>query len=265
MNARSLTSIKLLQVSDCHISASREVRYRGLDADRSLFGLLPAIRAWRPDAILLTGDVAEDASATAYGRVSAMLCSAGAPVHALPGNHDEPAVMQHSFRSGPWAGPRFVPLKNWQLVLLDSTSPGEIGGEIGERELDQLEAGLQRSQAEHVILALHHQPVPVGSPWIDKYALTEPRGFLDLVEQDKRVRCITWGHVHQDIEMELDGIRMLGAPSSVANSLPGRDKFTLDTTGPACRWLRLLPDGNVETGLLRAGASGESKETKRLS
>lgn len=251
MNAGSLTSIKLLQVSDCHISASREVRYRGLDADRSLYGLLPAIRDWQPDAILLTGDVAEDASTAAYGRVSAMLCSAGAPVYALPGNHDEPAVMQNSFRSGPWAGPRFVPLKNWQLVLVDSTAPGEIGGEISERELEQLEVGLRKSQAEHMILAMHHQPLAVGSPWIDKYALTEPGPFLDLVSREKRIRCITWGHVHQDIDMEQDGIRMLGAPSSAANSLPGREKFTLDTAGPACRWLRLLPDGNVETGLLR--------------
>lgn len=251
MNARSLTSAKLVQVSDCHVSASREVRYRGLDADRSLLGLLPVVRDWQPDAILLTGDVAEDASTAAYGRVSAMLCSAGAPVHALPGNHDEPAVMQRSFRSGPWAGPRFVSLKNWQLVLLDSTAHGEIGGVISEQELEQLENGLRSSQAEHVILAMHHQPVPVGSPWIDKYALGEPGKFLDLVERDKRVRCITWGHVHQDIDMERDGVRMLGAPSSVANSLPGRDKFTLDTAGPACRWLRLLPDGTVETGLLR--------------
>ena len=251
MNARSLTSIKLVLVSDCHISASHQARYRGLIADRSLYGLLPLIRDWQADAILLTGDVAEDASKAAYGRVSSMLCSAGAPVHALPGNHDDPAVMQQSFSSGPWAGPRFVPLKNWQLVLLDSTSTGEIGGTISEGDLEMLETGLARSEAEHVILAMHHQPVPVGSPWIDKYALAEPGRFLDLVDRDGRVRCITWGHVHQDIDMQRDGIRMLGAPSSVANSLPGREKFTLDTTGPTCRWLRLMPDGGIETGMLR--------------
>ena len=251
MNAGSITSIKLVQVSDCHVSASRRARYRGLDADRSLHGLLPAIRDWQPDAILLTGDVAEDASTAAYGRVSAMLCSAGAPVHALPGNHDDPGVMQHAFRSGPWSGPRFVALKNWQLVLLDTTAPGEIGGVISERELEQLDNGLRRSRAEHVILAMHHQPLAVGSPWIDKYALAKPDEFMGLLERDERIRCVTWGHVHQDIDIERDGIRMLGAPSSVANSLPGREKFTLDTTGPACRWLRLSPNGEIKTGLLR--------------
>jgi Icc protein len=57
--------------------------------------------------------------------------------------------------------------------------------------------------------------------------------------------------VHQDIDLERDGIRMLGAPSSVANSLPGQEKFTLDTAGPACRWLRLSPNGEINTGLLR--------------
>lgn len=250
MNARSLTSIKLVQISDCHVSANREALYRGLDADGSLHGLLSVVRNWQPDAILLTGDVAEDASPAAYNRVAAMLCSTGAPLHALPGNHDDPAAMQHSFTSGPWTGPRFVPLKNWQLVLLDTSAPGEIGGVIRKRDLQRLESGLRQSHAEHVILAMHHQPVPVGSPWIDKYALADPGDFLDLVDRETRIRCITWGHVHQDIDMQRNGIRMLGAPSSVANSLPGREKFTLDKAGPACRWLRLLPDGKIESGLL---------------
>lgn len=253
MNAGSLTAIRLIQVSDCHLSAHREARYRGLDADRSLSALLPVIREWQPGAILLTGDVAEDGSTAAYGRVAAMLCSAGAPVYAVPGNHDQPAVMQDSFRQGPWGGPRFIALKNWLLVLLDSTACGEIGGAISSRELEHLDAGLKQSQADHVLVAMHHQPIPIGSPWIDRYALAEPEALLGLLDREQRLRCVTWGHVHQDIDTQRNGVRMLGAPSSVANSLPGREKFTLDTAGPACRWLKLADDGRVETGILRAG------------
>ncbi len=66
------------------------------------------------------------------------------------------------------------------------------------------------------------------------------------------MRCVAWGHIHQDYDGVYRGIRMLGSPSTAANTLPGREKFTLDEAGPACRWLVLGREGGVETGLLRA-------------
>ena len=252
MNAGKLTHLKLVQVSDCHVSADPEADYRGLNAARSLERLLPAIRAFQPDLLLLTGDVSEDASPASYGRVSARLCTVGAPVLALPGNHDDPAVMQRYFPHGPWGGPLFRGAKGWQLVLLDSTGPGEIGGMFPGDRLGDLESGLARCSYDHILVALHHQPIEVGSPWIDKYALRDPGPFLDLLLKDSRVRCVSWGHVHQDFSGEMEGMKMLGAPSSVANGLPGRAKFTLDVSGPACRWLVLDRGGGVETGFLRA-------------
>jgi hypothetical protein len=46
-------------------------------------------------------------------------------------------------------------------------------------------------------------------------------------------------------------VLLLGSPSTVANSLPGKSEFTLDLSGPSCRWLVLATDGTIETGLLR--------------
>ena len=248
-----ITQLKVVQISDCHLSADRARSYRGLNADRELAGLLPAIRRWHPDLILLTGDVAEDASPAAYGRVSAALSSLGAPVVALPGNHDDAALMSRYFPMGPWNGPLFRNASGWQLVLLNSAPPGKISGVVDDRQLEQLSAGLKRSVAKNLLVALHHQPVPVGSPWIDKYALEQPERLLALLGEDSRVRCVTWGHVHQAFESQHAGMRMLSCPSTVANSLPGREKFTADAAGPACRWFVMEADGEFETGLLRAG------------
>ena len=252
MNAGNITSLKVVQVSDCHVSSDPDDDYRGFRAGRMLESLLPALRQFQPDLLLLTGDVSEDASPESYGRVSAMMCSIGAPVLALPGNHDVPETMARFFPNGPWGGPKFHSEKGWQLVLLDSTRPNEIAGRFPEGQLDGLREGLARSEAAHILVALHHQPVEVGSPWIDKYALQEPKSLLDIIEQDSRVRCVTWGHVHQEFSATLGGVHLLGSPSTVANSIPGREKFTPDATGPACRWLVLGSGGSVETGLLRA-------------
>jgi len=38
----------------------------------------------------------------------------------------------------------------------------------------------------------------------------------------------------------------------VANSLPEKERFTLDLEGPACRWLECHADGEIETGLIRS-------------
>lgn len=256
--ARSdLTDLRVIQLSDCHVSADRSVLYRGLQAERNLVGLLPAIRRWQPDLLLLTGDVSEDGSAASYGRVSALLDSLGAPVLALPGNHDDRAVMSRYFPRGPWDAPLFHGARGWQLVLLDSTAPGRIDGVLARPHLQALKAGLHRSRSEHVLVALHHQPVRVGSPWIDRYALDDAEWLFGLLDRDARIRCIAFGHVHHAIGIERGGVQLLGAPSSVANSLPGCDTFTLDVAGPACRWLRLGADGRIETGVLHADSRSQ--------
>jgi Icc protein len=115
-----------------------------------------------------------------------------------------------------------------------------------------------------VLLALHHQPVPVNAPWIDRYGLKDPARFFSYVDRERRIRCIVWGHVHHDFRLERRGVVMLGAPSTVANSLPQTRRFTLDMEGPSCRWLELNSDGRVETGLLRPLQSSTGKSIHRI-
>jgi len=253
VNRRSASLLRIVQVTDCHLPREPATPYRGLSADRNLESLLPAIRRWQPDLLLLTGDVSEDGSAPAYGRVCARLSTVGAPVLALPGNHDDAAVMRPFFPQGAWGGVYEHQARNWQLLLLDSTMPGEVPGRLGEGSLEALDLCLSRSTAPHALLALHHQPVPVDSAWIDRYPLQNPEALFGLIERHAKVRVVTWGHVHQAFEARRGEVLLLGSPSTVANSLPGKERFTPDLAGPACRWLELDSDGRVETGLLHGG------------
>jgi len=244
--------LRVIQLSDCHVSADPESDYRGQNADRNLSSVLIAVEAWQPDLILLTGDVSEDASKPSYQRVSERLASCMVPVLALPGNHDDPLVMRDFFPTGPWQGPHVTIAENWRLILLDSTEGGRVSGLLDQHSLGWLESEFQSNEDCHHLVALHHQPVEVGSAWIDRYRLETPEPFLQLVEQVSSLRCVAWGHVHHDFTLNRGGVNFLGAPSTAANSLPGTERFTLDATGPACRWLKLYPDGQLETGLLFA-------------
>jgi Icc protein len=252
---KTKTAIRLLQISDCHVAADATADYRGQNADRNLRSLLPEIRSWGPELLLVSGDLAEDGSDAAYARIVVMLGTLGAPVLALPGNHDEPSVMPRHFPAGPWQGPYGREVGSWLIVLLDSTGPGLISGRFSQQYLEQFDDLLRGSTAEHVLVALHHQPLPVGAPWIDRYGLEEPERFLNYIDREPRIRAVVWGHVHHAVHLERKGMAMLGAPSTVANSLPRRQKFTLDLSGPACRWLELGEDGSLETGILRPAQS----------
>jgi Icc protein len=258
MAGRAGKSVRVLQLSDSHLAANRQAGYRGQNADSNLRNLLPAARAWDPDLVLLTGDVSEDASPASYARAAVMLGTIGAPLLALPGNHDDPAEMSRHFPLGPWQGPFAREAGPWLIVLMDSTVRGGISGSFSQQYLERFDRVLRGSRASFVLVALHHQPVPVDAPWIDRYPLEQPQRFLDFIDRDRRVRCIVWGHIHHDYRAERNGVMLLGAPSAVANSLPKTRSFTLDLEGPAGRWLELGDDGEVRAGVMRpAGIAAE--------
>jgi Icc protein len=243
---------RLVQISDCHLPANPATPYRGLNADEGLTALVAAATAWRPDAVLLTGDLSEDASPESYRRLSSALDQIKGPVFALPGNHDETLQMARFFAAGPYQGPSVQTAGAWNLALLNSSVPGRIDGCISEDDLEALDAMLDTERP--TLLALHHQPVPVQAPWIDRYMLEDPGALLQWVAAKANVKAVTWGHVHQVFETQLGAVRFVSAPSSAANSQPKSQRFTLDTAGPACRWWELFDDGRLKTGILYANA-----------
>jgi len=243
--------LRIIQISDCHVSADPDALYRDQSADANLQKILKRVRQWNPDLILLTGDVSEDGSQESYQRTSAMLATTGVPLFVLPGNHDDVQLMSRFFERGPWDGPLVTEIDHWRLVLLDSTVPNLISGYFSASYLEQMRARLINNGQLHTLVALHHQPVPVGAPWIDRYMLEKAERFFKVIDQSSDIRCITWGHVHHDFELRRKGVNLLGTPSTVANSIPGSQRFTLDPAGPACRWLELSACGEVGTGLVQ--------------
>ena len=239
----------LLQLSDCHLSADPATLYRGQDADANLHSLLPACRVLAPDGVVLTGDVAEDGSASAYRRAARAVDGLAPETAWIPGNHDERQCMAQVFDEfGFSAGPQ-LDWGGWQIILLDSARPNRPEGHLDPQRM----APLEELQPERPALVfVHHQPLPVDSPWIDKYPLTEPEQLWQRLPPEI-VKAVGFGHVHQAFSGLHKRIACLSAPSTVANSQPGMQRFTLDPTGPKARWFKLWPDGRWLSGLVSAG------------
>ena len=244
------TSTRIVQISDCHLPANPEQTYRGINPRHHLEALIPKVKALKPDLLLATGDLSEDGSRASYQVLQEIFMPLGIPVLALPGNHDDPQLLADAFPGSPVDSIEASGHGPWQIIRLNSCLPGKPEGQLGENVLGELEAFLANHEQCPCLIALHHQPITVSSPWIDKYKLMEADNFLQLIDHHPNVKAIAWGHVHQVFEADRHGIAMLGSPSSAINGLPGTQKFTPDLLGPACRWLSLKTDGVLLSGIV---------------
>lgn len=244
----------LVQITDTHLLAEPRGRVHGWRVAAAFDAVLAAARERfpAPDAILLTGDLVEDESAAGY-RWLARRLHGWAPVCAIPGNHDDPAVMARALRPARVGG--VAAFGRWRLHLLDSRVPGRIGGRIGRRQLARLARELADEPA---LIAVHHPPVAVGTPWIDALGLDDGDALRALLRERPAVRGVVSGHVHQAVDRRVDRWRLLTAPATCRQFLPGSVKHAEDPRrAPGYRVLRLHPDGRLASRLFRVPAARE--------
>ncbi len=244
-------SIRVVQITDCHLPADKLQQYRGINPHVNLERLLAVVKKVKPDVLLASGDLSEDASQQSYRVLRQLFSTLHIPILALPGNHDDPELLARTFTGSPVDHPEVTNHGDWQIIRLNSCLEGRPEGQLSEPTIDSLQQILSENAGLPALIALHHQPVSVGSPWIDKYSLNDPEPFLKLTGLYPRVKLVVWGHVHQVYAQQRGGSSWLAGPSSAINSMPGVNKFTEDPAGPACRWLDLFSDGTMQTGIYR--------------
>lgn len=250
--------IRVWQFSDTHLYADPESVFHGVNPDQALQGLLAALaaRGDHADLAVVTGDLTHDGTEAAYRRLREHFATLGMPVYCLAGNHDDPVTLKRVLASGQVSAPPSVLLAHWQLIMLDTTVPGEDAGRLEATELDRLGACLDAYPERHVVVCLHHPPMPSGMRWMDEtMLLRNPEDLFAVLDQYPQVRALLWGHIHQPFRELRRGVHCLAAPSTMVQFLPGSEEFAVDPRPPGLRWLVLHSDGRIETGIERASAA----------
>lgn len=249
----------LVQITDTHLGREpRPLRPGYPDSDTQLERVLDEIgrRTPLPDLVLVTGDLAEDPETMTYKRLATRLASIGTRVAGIAGNHDEAVLAREAFAAAGLGFDVEAVIGRWLVVALDSAWPGHTEGLLSAAELARLESAIRRHRDHWVLVAVHHPPLPLGSRWLDALALSNGGEFLQTLHRYPRVRACVFGHAHQAFDRNLDGLRLLGTPSTCVQFLPGAEEFALDPIDAGYRVIHLHADGGLETGIERVPGTG---------
>lgn len=245
--------LRVLQLTDPHLMANADGALLGVNTRDSLDAVITEVLRshGQPDLILATGDLAQDGSEEAYrvlaDRLGAFRCESAW----IAGNHDQVASLRAvAARCG--ADRRHIIQGGWQFILLDSSVPGKVHGELAESELDFLAEMLEQHPEMPALITLHHHPVDIGTDWMANIGLKNREDFWQLVDRFPQVKIVLWGHIHQTHEQQRNGVKLLASPSTCIQFTSGSSKFSVEDLAPGYRWFELQSSGNFSTEVCRA-------------
>jgi Icc protein len=240
--------VTFVHISDTHIS--HDSGYEGDFADyaptlgaRALVEQVAAL-PFKYDFVLHTGDVVFNPIPEAYALAREVLSKISTPIYYVAGNHDHVEALQRTLMG---RSETVSPLdyqfevNGAQFVVVDSNQLGSVeppNGFVTDAQLEWLGNICRANNARPLVIAVHHNPLPIGAPWWDDYMrLLDGEAFHNaLLPAKHRIRGVFFGHVHEATDTVRDGILYTSALSSWSqfHTYPGQ----VDT----------IPDPRAEPG-----------------
>ncbi|MCU1404312.1 MAG: phosphoesterase [Glaciihabitans sp.] len=201
----------ILHLSDVHATAG-ELLYGQVDGLARLKQVADyAVEAGiTPEAVVVTGDLANRGHTNAYPALNAALRElgerVGAPVLTVLGNHDCPEKSRQL--DGHTLGhTRVVHVGPVRFVLLDSST-----GALDAPQLEWLSESVAEPFGIGTVLALHHAPVPSPLPTLAKLGLRNAAALADAITGSD-VRMMLSGHYHHPMAAMFGAVPVFVGPS----------------------------------------------------
>jgi 3',5'-cyclic AMP phosphodiesterase CpdA len=217
------TLLSFVHVSDTHISHDPHYNHDGamhtpMVGARSLVHQLNTL-PFKPDFVLHTGDVVYDPDEDAYAAAREILSEIEAPVYYLPGNHDDPAMLQRLMLGAETILAPFdyeFEVNGVQILCMDSNREAPPWcGRVSDEQLAWLKERTSASDDRPLVVALHHPTLKMGAPfWDERMVMVNGEDFhRALLPARERLRGVFCGHIHQNTDIMRDGITYLSGPS----------------------------------------------------
>lgn len=216
------TLLTFIHISDTHLNPDPE--YIGYGEYPPLAGTQALIQSlqqlpFQADLILHTGDVIYDPVESAYTKVKELFAPFEMPIYYIAGNHDDNDGLQRQLMAQdamPYLHYEFE-VNGVQFICVDSNGPAEVpAGYVTKEQLAWLDELCTADDDRPLVIAIHHNPIPVDVPWLDDWMrITNGLDFHHIVKKAReRLVGVFHGHIHQNTTVYREGIMY----SSVASS-----------------------------------------------
>jgi 3',5'-cyclic AMP phosphodiesterase CpdA len=196
----------VLQISDPHFGTEQP-----LVAD----ALVVLAMQQRPDLLVLSGDITQRARPEQFKAARAFMDRLGAPVVAIPGNHDIPLLNLWTRLRDPYArhfvsfGADLEPVHSspdLMVLCVNTTRPWRHRhGEVSAHQIDRVSQALASAGAAQLRVVVVHQPI----------AVTRTQDAPNLLRgHDAALQCwaaagadiVMGGHIHLPYVLQLPGL-----------------------------------------------------------
>jgi len=203
-------------LSDIHIPADREDRYRGFSPIANLGKAVPQVLQANLQGALITGDLARvQGFKDDYQAVKGLLdpVAARVPLALTLGNHDDRTnffavyapASQSPVRDRQVTVVEAPPLR---FILLDSLLSTRLTpGFLGKDQRNWLEQYLKSSDATPTVIFVHHPPDDADNNLLDSDRL------LRIVMPVRKVKAVVFGHSHVYRYDALEGLHLINLPA----------------------------------------------------
>lgn len=226
---------RLLHISDTHLlGPDSESEYPEIDPHTRLVTVLAAAFLAGPfDAVVLTGDIADDGSREAVLQARELVLPVAPIAVAVPGNHDRTDVVVEVFGTEP------VRIGAWQIFGAATNEACEVAGQ-GRPVLDLLD-----SCNGPAIILMHH-PVRSRSthPW---FTLGDAGELEQRLLKHRAPPVLLSGHTHEAFEDVVGNVRLLGAPSTFYGIAHDGEQWEPHGAPTGVRVIGLADDGTIQT------------------
>ncbi|MGW3325670.1 metallophosphoesterase [Streptomyces virginiae] len=244
--------IVIAHLSDVHLDGDR----RAADRTRAVMEYLDGL-PYDLDAVLVSGDIADHAADAEYEEAAKLLRSRH-PLVVCPGNHDERAAFRRGLLGEGSPSPEPVDQvlrgEGFVLAVCDSSVPGEHHGFLEESTLAWLDGVLTDTpRATPVLVAFHHPPVSLHTPYVDEIRQFGEERLAALAERHPHLTAFLCGHAHTAAATTFAGRPLLVAPGVVSTlRLPweprtGSDEHVHLDEPPAVAFHVIGDDGRLTT------------------
>lgn len=242
-------TLSIIHITDNHLLNDINETFHGINTKNSLELILSKSQSRYPhaDFILFTGDISQTGERESYAIFESLLQNANRPVYCVPGNHDRPELLQQVIPDCPNNTINVIKIGTFSLILLNSWVKDKNHGMISQNDLKQLEQYIEKNNNQFNIIALHHPPTLIKSKWLDDIGLHNQTAFLKIIDKHYQNTLLICGHVHQEVDLQLDTLRLLATPSTCHQFKANSDtRYHIDTPSPAYRYIKLTTN-NIHT------------------